>query len=252
MLASVSLLAIQPSHAQAIPKPSAPDFTLKYVDRSYTVPANYTYKIDPYTGEQIRTGNGEYRVDNQTIELTIKNQPIAGYKDPSTQTNYQLCYNVSWKGYYEDTWHYYGLYMSEYTDYSGAIDYGHKASQSDYTTFLFGFGTDRVSTESMLNLGILPNNSKVDFRVQALFGYYTGFMDNWVPGFRPSYAYKFTGQTSDWSTTQTIAIPSANSSPAPSSPVIELSVIVFASLLSAILLAILVIKIKRRKRLGIV
>lgn len=33
-------------------KPSAPEFTLKYVDNSYDVPPIATSTIDPYTGKQ--------------------------------------------------------------------------------------------------------------------------------------------------------------------------------------------------------
>jgi Na+-transporting methylmalonyl-CoA/oxaloacetate decarboxylase gamma subunit len=46
-----SLILIQPASA-SVQKPSMPEFTVKYVDRSYTVPANYTYETKPYTGSR--------------------------------------------------------------------------------------------------------------------------------------------------------------------------------------------------------
>jgi hypothetical protein len=218
----LSLLIIDPSGAQTIPKPCVPEFSLQYVDESYAVPANYSYEINPYNGEQIKTGHGEYHVDNETIEVTIKNQQVNSYIDPNTQVDYLLCYNISYKGHFEDKWQYYGLYSDGYTDISGFIDYGHKASESDTTTFLFGVGTDRSSTADMPNLGEVPKNSQIDFRVQALFGYYTGEMVNWVPGWRPSYGWRFTGQSSDWSNIQTLNLSdgsvNASSNPSPSVP----------------------------------
>lgn len=215
-ISSFSLLSVTFVSAQTIPKPSVPEFTINIVDRSYTVPANYTYTTNPYNGEQTRTGHGEYRIDNQTIELTIKNQPITPYKEPNTQVDYLLCYNVSWKGQYEEAWQYFGLYYDGYTDISGCYSYGHKASESSNSIIVFGFGTDRASTD-LINLGELPNNSKIDFRVQALFGYYTGAMVSWTPGFRPSYDWFFTGVSSEWSNPQTTVLPTQSPSPIPNS-----------------------------------
>jgi hypothetical protein len=148
--------------------------------------------------------------------LIIKNQPIAFYKEPNTQADYGLCYNVSWKGQYEETWRYFGLYYDGYTDISGLHSSGHRASESSNSIIVFGYGTDRASTD-MINLGELPNNTKIDFRVQALFGYYTGAMVSWTPGFRPAYNWVFTGTSSDWSNPQTIVLPTQSPSPIPNS-----------------------------------
>lgn len=69
-----------------IPKPSVPEFTLKYLDYSYDVPP--TYGIDQYTGENVTVKYG-YHVDNRSIEFTFKNQPFAPYTDSSgTTLNY--------------------------------------------------------------------------------------------------------------------------------------------------------------------
>ncbi len=66
---------VNPANAQSIPKPSVPEFTLRYVVQPYYIPATTpTYTIDPYTGEQkiqasgspSQNGNNQnYRNNNQ-------------------------------------------------------------------------------------------------------------------------------------------------------------------------------------------
>jgi hypothetical protein len=87
-----------PTEPASIPKPSIPDFTLKFVIDSYDVPP--TYGIDQYTGETIITEGG-YHVDNKTIEITIKNQPYTySYNDSSAW----IVYNVMVKGHFGEDW----------------------------------------------------------------------------------------------------------------------------------------------------
>ncbi len=96
----VSSLFVTVVCAQSIPKPSVPEFTLKYVDSSYDV--SQTYGIDPYTGQN-RTINAGYHVDNRTLVFTIKNQPFAPYTD--SNGNYiDLYYNFRAKGHYGNNW----------------------------------------------------------------------------------------------------------------------------------------------------
>ena len=83
-----------------IPKPSVPEFTIRYADYSYSVPP--TYGVDEYTGEK-RTISYGYDVINRTVLFTIKNQPFNGYYD--SNGNYiQLYYHIRYKGSYGDTW----------------------------------------------------------------------------------------------------------------------------------------------------
>ena len=58
---STGSLIIKPASAQSIPKPSVPEFSLKYVDNSYNVAPTTT--IDPYTGKT--TTIQGYHVDNK-------------------------------------------------------------------------------------------------------------------------------------------------------------------------------------------
>ena len=80
LILTVSSLIMAKPACASTPKPSVPEFTLKYVDHSYDVPP--TYSTDPYTGKTVMTQAG-YHVENKSIEVTIKNQPFTNYKDAS-------------------------------------------------------------------------------------------------------------------------------------------------------------------------
>jgi hypothetical protein len=91
-LIASSLTMLQSASA----KPSAPEFTVKYVDYSYDIPP--TYSIDQYTGKSVITNDGKH-VDNRSVEFTIKNQPFTPYND-SRGNNIYLYYNFRYKGPY--------------------------------------------------------------------------------------------------------------------------------------------------------
>ena len=76
LLAFSSLSVVSSVFAQSIPKPSVPEFTLKYIDNSYDVPPSTTTTIDQYTGKEIVTTTPGYHVENKSIEITITNQPL--------------------------------------------------------------------------------------------------------------------------------------------------------------------------------
>ena len=78
LLTLSGLIMVEFVSAQAIPKPSVPEFTLKYVDNSYDVPP--TYGTDAYTGRTIIIQAGYY-VQNISIEFIIKNSPFTTFKD---------------------------------------------------------------------------------------------------------------------------------------------------------------------------
>ncbi len=62
-VSSLSLITIKLASAQTIPKPSIPEFTVHYADRSNDVPANTS--IDPFTGKTVT--NPAQHIENQTI-----------------------------------------------------------------------------------------------------------------------------------------------------------------------------------------
>ncbi len=195
-----------------IPKPSVPEFTVKYEAHSYYIPP--TYGIDPYTGENVTTQAG-YHVENKSIVFTIKNQPFTSYKDASG--NYtSLYYNVRFKGHYEDKWSYFpydpadGYATGSYSD-------TYNASDSDYTIILVRM---KVVTTGRMRLTGIPAGGQVDFQMQALIGHldkiYTGSTGFAWFGDEMDHYYVFTGETSDWSDTQTLTIgESQTSTPSP-------------------------------------
>jgi hypothetical protein len=181
-----------------IPKPSVPEFTLKFVIDSRDVAPTTT--IDPYTGKNI-THPG-YVLYYRTIEITVKNQPFSPYTDANG--NYiNVYYNVSFKGHYEDTWSHYP--DSTYVDLFNA-------SASEYTVISMSLG----------NYPSIRDGSQLDFRLEALIGHYNYNRSpagtNYVTGFS---VY----ETSGWSSTQTITlgesqtpIPSPATTPTPTAP----------------------------------
>lgn len=184
-----------------IPKPSAPEFTIKLVDRSYDVPLTYTNQTDPYTGKMTTIVNGGYRISNRTMELWIRNQEYA----PSEVggISYALFYNVTFKGHYTDKW------QIAYADYSP------RATNSEYTVLILGYGTERGPTFDMPQLGELVAGSQIDIRLQALIGTFIE-AQNPPSQFGEPYHYEFVGEKSSWSNTETINIPALISSSTPS------------------------------------
>jgi hypothetical protein len=133
LLLSCSFISIF-NIAQAQSKPSVPEFTVKFVDRSYDVPS--TKNTDPYTGKT--TTQPGYHVEEKEIEISIKNQnyPI------------KLMYNIRTKGHFEEQW-------NEMFSVGGSM-YPYQ-SDSKYT----------IITTSPNNY---PDGARVDFQVEAMSG----------------------------------------------------------------------------------
>jgi hypothetical protein len=176
--------------AQTIPKPSAPEFSVKLISHPYYVPS--TSQTDPYTGA-VTTYQG-YLDENLSVEITIKNQPFTPVQMPDGNWS-RLYYNIRFQGHFEkiDDWSYYPMAPED-----GYIN----ASNSEYT----------VISLSPLNYG------QLDYQAQALIGYdepkYDGLSGN-LPVPVPIFIGNcFTGESSDWSSIQTITIGDEfNSSP---------------------------------------
>jgi hypothetical protein len=195
ILAVSSPIIVESANAQSIPKPSVPEFTLTLSDHSYDVPT--TYSRDPYTGQNI-THYG-FRVENKTLDVSIKNQPFTTYKDAIG--NYtSLYYTLRFKGHFGDEWTYYP-YSTNVVRYSNQPIY--PASNSAYTIISLPLNSYPLQN--------IPRNAQVDFQVQALIGSnYIDYSLNYIQ-------YYFIGESSDWSNTQTITIgeTSASTSPNP-------------------------------------
>jgi hypothetical protein len=210
------------ANAQSISTPSAPTFNVQYV--VYTFYTTPTYTINPYNGQKETTSNG-YTQENQTLEFTIKNQPLTAYTDSSG--NYiGLYYNFEVKGHFTDTWTQYPFASTGQNTWQSTWRYSsgiatpqvqnmgspeYPASNSDYTY-------SSVDVQ-FFSLQRVPANSQVDFQVQALIGHIDPITYQMNPSIGGDGYYSFTGQASDWSTTQTITINlDSNSTVSSSSP----------------------------------
>jgi hypothetical protein len=236
LIAILSVIIPVSTSAQSIPTPSVPEFTVKFVDSSYDIPAKTS--IDPYTGKSETTQ--ARHVDNRTIELTIKNQPFIPQND-SNGNPLSLFYNVHKKGHYEENWT--EIYNPEIYP---------TQSEATYTVITY-ISRDENTWELGRLLTDFPANAEIDFQVQALIGftYAKHYSDDGQ--FIPFASKVFSGESSGWSNTQTITVPESSSTspnptsyPAPSIP--EFSWLVVLPLCISILF--IAVRLKQAKRLA--
>jgi hypothetical protein len=208
ILAVSYLIAINPADAQTIPKPSTPEFTVRYVNRSYFVSA--THDIDIYTGKNVTTHEAYY-VQRKTIELTIKNQAFTAFKD-SDNHSINLYYSVRMKGYFGGSWNYPNI-GDYYVEGKPEVNYVRANTSSDSTVIAYGLvGNNGTVGYYCFDISA---GGQADFQVQAFIGYNTRTTFMGILG--ESHQDVFTGETSGWSGTQTLTIPDDNSSSTPSS-----------------------------------
>jgi hypothetical protein len=191
LLCAIFVLSFVVTMAYAQAAPTVPEFTLKLVDHPYDVAP--TYSIDPYTGKNVTTQAG-YHVENQTIDVTIKNQPFTSQRDANG--NYtRLYYNFRFKGHYADNWTYSPTFSTPALKY---YPY-YAASTSDYTVVSFILGS--------FEFGNVPEGGMVDFQVEALIGSDNQILGSYTP-WGQGYYFEFSGESSGWSNTQIITITS--------------------------------------------
>lgn len=188
-------LLSNPQLSKAQTRPTVPEFTVKIEAHPYYVLP--TFKIDPYTGENITTNVG-YHAKNQSVVITIKNQPF------DYHSNHYLYYNVRYKGHFGENWE----VMYYYTNFSYSSEQRPRtfpATRNSEVTVL------TVPLEKMTynNFSPIPANAQVDFQVMAISMYeaqikaYRHLFD--LIGY--SSLGLAVGESSSWSETQTIAIP---------------------------------------------
>jgi hypothetical protein len=239
ILAMSALFMVKPIDAQTTPKPSVPVFSLKLADHSYDTPITTTTTTNPYTGEQETHTQGGYHIENKTIDIYITNQYFAS----STESNgnqVNIHYYLRVKGHFggESDW------KELYSPYS--------LRQREGVYY-----TDKISpTQSNTQYTILsipadyPSNSQIDIQVQALEGYFTQYYPYAGIG---AYGWRFIGESSGWSNTQTIKISddsvtvstSPTPNPTPTASVPELPILVILPLLVVVPLIITIIAKKR-------
>jgi hypothetical protein len=194
LLVIPSLAALQSVNAYSIPTPSTPQYTVTYADDSYDVPPQTT--VNSYTGKTEINQQG-YRVQNRTVTLTIKNQPFTVYTD-SAGNIISLFYIVQVRGHFDGSWY----CPSGDTDDRTELKY--IKAQGDYPSTVLVYGSPGNGL-GYTNLGA-PSGGEVDFRIQAFIGYVNRVSDGYTM-FGEIYHYDFTGQTSDYSSIQTIKLP---------------------------------------------
>jgi hypothetical protein len=247
-MSCLSVLIVKPTNAQTIPKPTVPQFTVEYLTQTSVIPATTpTYTIDPYSGQQkiLNQGRQSYNVTSGWLELKIKNQPFTPYNN-SDGVYISLYYNLRYKGHYETNWTYYpfnpdGISSKIYGGWDMTYLIPYTASNTEYTTI----------TSGLDKLGI-PNYGQVDFQVQAQIGYIQDTGDAFAARVWGIH-YNFTGETSDWSNTQTVTIsatsassnPTSTMSPTPTVP--EFTLLAIVLLLVAIPFVTVLLTLKRKR-----
>jgi hypothetical protein len=189
---------VQAFTVDSINKPSIPEFSVRILAHPYDVPPKTTTTIDQYTGKETTTTQPGYHVENKSIEIKIKNQPFTPY-NLTTYTRYNhetgesysyesthtinLYYNVGVKGHFGNDWTSVGSIYSypEGPQSNAQLD-------SEYTVI-------EIEADDY------PEEAVLDFRVQALAGYYVPYGRSVV-----IFGYDFYGQESDWSAIQTLTI----------------------------------------------
>ena len=185
LLVVSTLLMVKPASAQSIPKPSVPQFTLKYVNSSYLIPETPYYQTDPYTGKQKYIGiQGGYLFKNNTIEVSVKSQ---SFPPMINDTTLQLYYNILAKGLYEQGWSNLNLRSDDQVD----RNYLPTQQNSEYTTISIPANT------------YTPGGT-VEFQVRAILG---GDFPSQLGYYYPYGGSYFGYEASDWSSTQSITIP---------------------------------------------
>ena len=256
IMSCLTILMAKPAYAQSatpntnpIPMPSVPTFTLKFVDNSYNIPTTTTSTTDTYTGKQIVTIHDGYYVQNDSIVLSITNQPFTSYVGPSY--NMVNLYNViRFKGHFSGDWAWTNISFYQ-QPYIQASTYN---QSGDNVGVVFAVSGNN-SSDSFFNFGTVGElGGQVDFQVLSFTGYTTQVPSTDPPNifthqFGPQYDTVYNGQSSDWSNTQTISLAngpvsvSTSSDPtiSPSPTVPELSWLVIVPLLvSAFAVAVIV------------
>jgi hypothetical protein len=189
--------------------PAIPEFTLKLVNHSFDIPT--TYSIDPFTGEN-KTIQGNHW-EWTTLDITITNQKFSGITNYSSLSYSGLMFNVRFKGHYSQDWTNISA-TSTLGGESGAGLYLPQHSNASYTVFSLMVNPFDLSeiTASRPNVTLpykdypnggiqVPIGGEVDFQVEAMFG--TSSRNPTIP----FSGWKFYGEESGWSETQTNTIP---------------------------------------------
>jgi hypothetical protein len=241
--------------AQSTPVPSVPEFTVRYNKASYNITTSNNNET--YTTQ----------VDNSTVELVIKNQPITS----TGNITYLMYYNVQTKSHFTQDWtelypltNHLSSWYGSYVWYIGA---------TTTTAYLAQF-TSLPATNSSFTILSLPSKDypiNTDFQVKALLGHNSSYFippSSWDP---ENFLSIVKGKnvvavacdsSSDWSATQTVKLPEPSPNPTLVMPTIKgvpdenfPNNIFFITILFAVIIVLVAIlfsrcKIKKLKKLS--
>lgn len=223
ILAVSSLIMVKPINSQtieAIAKPSVPEFTLSFVNSSFTQGVNY--------------------VENESIVVSICNQPFTPYLIGVDRVD--LSYKIRWKTQLTgDNWTNNSLLWITASNSEADInlvpllpnatvtDVGIAFSKNNCTGY-FGENASRY----YLPLPDFPDGGQIDFQVQALIGLESEAI--------------FYGNSSDWSKIQAITVPESSISPNPTPTIPEFPSSTILLLLTVMMGSGLLVYQKKRKR----
>lgn len=200
-MSSLSLLTVIPANAQTTPALSIPQFTVSFVNRSYTTPIITTQTTDPFTGQQVTHTSGGQYVNNETIDIKIQNPPYRSATLPNGTVG-QLFYSVRTKGHF--------------ADWTPVSTSGYSFTQvfpstSDYTVVTLIIASDASLTDGNVYIQL---GGQEDFQVEANIGYQYELYQGIVPMGKTFASYADSG----WSDIQTITIPTSSTSVIAQSP----------------------------------
>lgn len=226
-ISSLSLLMVKQANAQTLSAPSVPQFTVSLVGPSYVNPT--TYQLDQSTGQIL--ANIGFTNEYRYVEITIKNQPFTPYFDANLSQNIFFLYNIQLKNHNKNSW--IDIYNPDINSLGG---YPLQSTDSDYTNL-------SIPIEGQPGSSILAG-TQTDIQVQAMIGYVSR---NGSVQFAPWY---FFGETSSWSSTQTVNIPANfplnSTSPSPTPAVPEFPFMAIPLLLSLLSVAAALSSKKKR------
>jgi len=203
-LSSLMACAIESVNAQKPSKPSVPQFSVQLVSHPYDVPPTATTTFDSSNWKETTITVPGYRVENKSIELTIKNQPFKPYVIHTSERDYdvKLDYIVEVKNHFAD-------------DQSWQEPNGYGIQLTSQYTILSYTRRNLYFTE-WAGINDFPVGSQLDFRVKARIGCWAALIPaDFFPG-GPREPYLTEAELSDWSVTQTITITNGSSSSTPS------------------------------------
>jgi hypothetical protein len=195
-------MMVRPVNAQTTtPAPSIPQFTVSFVNRSYTTPTITTQTTDPFTGQQVTHTSGGQYVNNLTIDINIQN-PSYRFATLPNGTVGQLFYSIRTKGHFAD-----------WTPVStGGYSLTNVfASNSDYTIVTLIIASNDGLTDGNV---YIQAGGQEDFQVEANIGYQYEIHQGIVPLGKAFASYADSG----WSNIQTITIPTSSISVIGTSP----------------------------------